>query len=214
MSTEITPDMMLHAYSIGVFPMAESRADEELFWVNPRRRGIIPLEGFHISRSLARQMKKGGYRVAINEDFNEIVATCAARPDTWINPTLTALYADLNARGAAHSYELRGDDGHLWGGVFGLTLGAAFFGESMVSCRTGGSKIALAHLVDHLRRAGFTLFDTQFLTPHLATLGAVEIPRAAYLSRLAEALEKDAAFLETPVDSDGYSIIQRITQTS
>ncbi|WP_322865984.1 leucyl/phenylalanyl-tRNA--protein transferase [Aquicoccus sp. G2-2] len=213
MTLKITADLMLHAYTNGIFPMAESHDDTELLWFNPRRRGIFPLDQFHISRSLARQMRNGGYHIAINEDFNETVATCATREETWINPTLTALYAELNQRGIAHSFEVRGPDG-LWGGVFGIALGAAFFGESMVSCRTGGSKIALAHLTDHLRRAGFTLFDTQYITPHLATLGAVEISRAAYLARLAEALEAPAHFLETPVCSDGHSIIQRNTQTS
>ncbi|MDQ2091404.1 leucyl/phenylalanyl-tRNA--protein transferase [Marimonas arenosa] len=209
----ITPELMLHAYASGIFPMAESHDDPELFWVDPRRRGIIPLDGFHISRSLARRMKKGGYIATINEDFPGLIHACGDRDETWINPTLIELYHQLHAMGFAHSFEIRDLDG-LWGGVFGLTLGGAFFGESMVSRRTDGSKIALAHLVDHLNRAGFTLFDTQFLTPHLASLGAIEIPRADYRLRLEDALTHQGRFTETPVEQNPYSVIQRNTQTS
>lgn len=210
----LTPELLLHAYASGIFPMAESRDDPELFWVDPKRRGIFPLDGFHISRSLARRMKKGGYRAVINHDFDGVVAACADRPETWINPELTTLYAQLNRMARAHSFEIRGADGTLWGAVFGLAIGGAFFGESMVSARVDGSKLALAHLVDHLNRAGFTLFDTQFITPHLASLGAIEIPRATYRAQLETALTRPARFLDTPVETDPYSVIQRNTQTS
>ncbi|UYV35918.1 leucyl/phenylalanyl-tRNA--protein transferase [Rhodobacteraceae bacterium D3-12] len=210
----LTPELLLHAYASGIFPMAESRDDPELFWVDPKRRGIFPLDGFHISRSLARRMKKRGYSPVINHDFNGTVAACANRSETWINPELTTLYSQLNSIGRAHSFEIRGLDGALWGAVFGLAIGGAFFGESMVSLRVDGSKIALAHLVDHLNRAGFTLFDTQFITPHLASLGAIEIPRAAYRDRLETALTKPGRFLETPLERDPYSVVQRSTQTS
>ena len=210
----LTPDLLLHAYSIGIFPMAEHRDDPELFWVDPRRRGVFPLDGFHLSRSLMRRMKKGGYCAVIDQDFDFVVHRCAERAETWINPELTRLYNALNAMGRAHSFEIRGQDGALWGAVFGIALGGAFFGESMVSLRTDGSKIALAHLGDHLNRANFGLFDTQFLTPHLARLGAVEITRASYHQRLEAALARDGKMLETPVDTDPYSVIQRITQTS
>jgi len=211
--SEITPELLLHAYASGIFPMAERRDDPDLFWVDPRRRGIFPLGGFHISRSLAKKMRKGGYRVAIDENFSCVVAACGDRDETWINPVLSDLYARLHAMGFAHSFEIRGPDG-LWGAVFGIALGGAFFGESMVSLRTDGSKIALAHLCDHLTRAGFSLFDTQFLTPHLASLGATEIPRAEYRRRLEQALAHTGRFSETPLEQDPYSVIQRSTQTS
>ncbi|MCF3593886.1 leucyl/phenylalanyl-tRNA--protein transferase [Rhodobacteraceae bacterium LMO-12] len=210
----LTPELLLHGYARGIFPMAEHRDDPELFWVDPKRRGIFPLDGFHLSRSLMRKMKSGGYHPVINQDFKGVVQACAARDETWINPELTRLYGLLNTTGRAHSFEIRGDDGALWGAVFGLTLGAAFFGESMVSLRRDGSKLALAHLVDHLRRAGFTLFDTQFITPHLASLGAIEISRAAYHHRLEEALCSTGRLLETSLCLDTHSIIQRSTQTS
>ena len=210
---DLTPELLLHAYASGIFPMAESADAPDLFWLDPQQRGILPLDGFHLSRSLTRRMKKGGYTTAINHDFATAVSTCAARDETWINPELFDLYLHLNAMGFAHSFEIRGPDG-LWGAVFGIVLGGAFIGESMVSLRTDGSKIALAHLCDHLRRAGFILFDTQFITPHLASLGAVEISRANYRSRLHEALSREREFLETPLETDPHSVIQRITQTS
>lgn len=210
----LTPELLLHGYSIGIFPMAEHRDDDDLFWVDPKRRGIFPLDGFHLPRSLRRRMRNGGYHPVIDQDFAAVVRACADRPETWINADLTRLYSALNAIGRAHSFEIRGDDDRLWGAVFGITLGGAFFGESMVSLRTDGSKLALAHLVDHLRRAGFTLFDAQFLTPHLASLGAVEITRSAYHRRLEQALLRDGKFLQTALDTDPHSVIQRITQTS
>lgn len=210
----LTAEILLHAYATGIFPMAESRDDDSLFWVDPRRRGVLPLDGFHLSRSLIRRMKKGGYHAAINHDFTGTVMACADRSTTWINAPLVELYGELQLRGYAHSFEIRGDDGAFWGGVFGITLGGAFIGESMVSLRRDGSKIALAHLVDHLRRAGFTLFDTQFVTPHLLSLGAKEITRAAYRRKLEEALARGGRFLETTLERDVHSVIQRITQTS
>ena len=209
----ITPELLLRGYSVGVFPMAERQDDPELFWVDPRRRGILPLDGFHLSRSLARRMRRADYRAAIDTDFPGVVQACADRPETWINQTLFDLYMQLNAMGRAHSLEIRDDDG-LLGAVFGVTIGAAFFGESMVSPRRDGSKIALAHLVDHLNRAGFQLFDTQFITPHLARLGAVEISRAAYRRQLEQALQHPGRFMETPLETDPYSVIQRNTHTS
>lgn len=210
----LTPDLLLHAYSSGIFPMAENRDDPELFWVDPKRRGIFPLRRFHVSRSLARKIKKADYTPVINQDFNGVVRACANRDETWINPELTKLYGALNDKGLAHSFEIRASDGGLWGAVFGITLGGAFFGESMVSLRTDGSKLALAHLCDHLIRAGFTLFDTQFITPHLSSLGAIEITRADYRLRLEKALQSDGTFLKTPLETNPYSVVQRMTQTS
>ncbi len=209
----LTPELVLHAYASGVFPMSEGREDPEVFWVDPRERGIIPLDGFHISRSLARQIKKGGYRPALNEDFAAVMRACADRDETWINAEIFEVFSELHRQGFAHSFEIYEGD-VLAGGTYGLALGGAFFGESMFSTRTGGSKLALAHLVDHLRRAGFTLFDTQFLTPHLASLGACEISRASYHGKLAEALEREGKFLQTPLEQDAHLVLQRMTQTS
>lgn len=209
----ITPQLLLKAYAAGVFPMAEARDDPELFWVDPRRRGILPLEGFHISRSLARRMRRGGYSVTLNADFAGVLTACADRAETWINAEIHQLYLRLRELGHAHSLEIRYGS-TLAGGVYGVALGGAFFGESMFSRVTDGSKLALAHLTDHLRRCGFALFDTQFITPHLASLGAVEISRADYHARLAQALRLPASITAQPVESDPHSVLQRRTQTS
>lgn len=189
----ITPEAALAGYRRGIFPMAPERDSPLLHWIEPGMRGIVPLGGFHISRSLARRMRRGGYAVRVDSAFAAVVEACADRPETWINPALSALYATLFARGQAHSFEVW-QGGALAGGVFGIALGGAFFGESMVSRRNDGSKLALAHLVAALRAGGFVLFDTQFLTPHLARLGAVEIPATAYRRRLAAALGHEARF--------------------
>jgi leucyl/phenylalanyl-tRNA--protein transferase len=164
-----------------------------VFWVDPRRRGILPLDGFHVSRSLARTLRRGVFRVTFDTAFDRVVQGCAERADTWISGTIAALYSALHAWGHAHSVEVWESD-DLAGGVYGVCLGTAFFGESMFSRRTDASKVALAHLVDRLRAGGFTLFDTQFLTPHLASLGGIEISRAEYRRRLAEALRGRASF--------------------
>lgn len=208
----LTPEMMLSGYAQGIFPMAEGRDSEDLHWVDPRLRGIIPLEGFHISRSLRRIILQSNYTIRTNSAFSTVVRACANRDETWINTSLLTLYETLHERGHAHSLEVWQED-ELSGGVFGITLGAAFFGESMFSTRTNASKIALAYLVDRLRRAGFTLFDTQFLTPHLASLGGVEIPRAAYRVQLDEALARDADYSAGSVPS-ASRMLQRMTQTS
>jgi leucyl/phenylalanyl-tRNA--protein transferase len=208
----LTPDLLLHGYSIGIFPMAEHRDDAEIFWVDPRRRGIIPLDGFRISRSLARRMRKGQATITIDTDFEGVVDGCADRAETWINAEIRRHYIALHHRGRAHSLEVW-DGAALVGGVYGVTLGAAFFGESMFSRRTDASKIALAYLVDRLRRAGFVLFDTQFLTAHLASLGGIEIPRAEYHKRLKLALSRSADFA-APGPASAQDVIQRNTQTS
>ena len=197
---ELTPELLLHGYSIGIFPMAEHRDDPEIFWVDPRRRGVLPLDGFHLSRSLAKAMRKTAFQVSINTQFAQVVRACAD------------LYSALHARGRAHSLEIR-DGSDLVGGVYGVTLGRAFFGESMFSRQTNASKMALAALVDRLRCAGFVLFDTQFLTDHLASLGAIEIPRGTYHQRLEAALKGHADFTAPPVVSL-HDVVQRITQTS
>lgn len=193
MTQTITPEILLRAYGMGIFPMAESRDDATIHWVDPRRRGVFPIDGFHISRSLARHILTADYRVTVDHDFAGVVMGCADRPETWINAEISALYQALFLQGHAHSLEVwQGSD--LIGGVYGVTLGAAFFGESMFSRRTNASKTALAWLVHRLRAGGFRLFDTQFLTPHLASLGAVEIPRLQYQRALAAAIALPAQF--------------------
>jgi leucyl/phenylalanyl-tRNA--protein transferase len=190
----LDPETLLQAYAMGIFPMAEGREDPEIHWVDPRRRGIMPLDGFHISRSLARTLRQTPLTVTVDQDFDAVVSACAERPETWISHRIQHLYGQLHRRGFAHSIEVR-DGPALVGGVYGVTLGGAFFGESMFSRVTDASKIALAHTVHRLRAGGFQLFDTQFLTPHLASLGGVEITRADYHRRLATALATPANFL-------------------
>jgi leucyl/phenylalanyl-tRNA--protein transferase len=196
---EITPEILLQAYAMGIFPMAEAREDRVVHWVDPRRRGILPLDDFHISRSLARRLRDPGLVVTTDRAFEQVVSACADRGETWISHRIQTLYQKLHDQGHAHSIEVW-KDGQLAGGVYGLVLGAAFFGESMFSRKVDGSKIALAHTVARLRAGGFRLFDTQFLTPHLASLGGTEIPRAEYHRRLGEALGLPATF-----NPPGYS---------
>lgn len=193
MALRLSPERLLAAYAMGVFPMAESRDATELHWVDPRRRGVFPLERFHISRSLSRTIRKGGFTITTDTDFDGVVRGCADRSETWINAEIFQLYSALHRSGHTHSLEVR-VEGQLMGGVYGVVLGAAFFGESMFSRMTNGSKIALAFLCHRLRAGGFRLFDTQFLTPHLASLGAVEISRLDYHRQLRAALAAKAQF--------------------
>lgn len=193
MTEAITPELLRSAYAMGVFPMAETRDSTWIHWIDPRHRGVFPLDGFHISRSLCRTLRSARFRITTDLDFAGVVLACADRPETWINAEILSLYSALHRMGHAHSLEVW-DEEELVGGVYGVTLGAAFFGESMFSRQRDASKVALAWLVHRLRAGGFVLFDTQFLTPHLASLGAVEIPRAAYHERLKAALEAAADF--------------------
>lgn len=209
----ITPALLLQGYRMGVFPMSESRDDPEIFWVDPRKRGIFPLDGFHISRSLARQMRRADLTISTDHAFAQVVEGCADRDETWINATIFDLYCALFEQGQAHSLEVW-QDKQLVGGVYGVTIGAAFFGESMFSRVSGASKIALAHLVDRLSLGGFQLFDTQFLTPHLASLGAVEISRAAYQAKLTAALAQEASFTRPGLPATAQDVLQRNAQTS
>jgi len=213
MSGPITPELLLSAYAAGAFPMAESRDAREVFWLAPRRRGIIPLDGFHISRSLARRIRRGDYRVTIDTAFGDVVDACADRPETWINADIRRLYLQLFSLGHAHSVEVW-MDGALAGGLYGVSLGGAFFGESMFSRRTDGSKIALAYLVSRLRAGGYLLLDTQFLTDHLASLGGIEISREDYHRRLEKALAADADFFRQPPDVSPSEVLQLRSQTS
>jgi leucyl/phenylalanyl-tRNA---protein transferase len=193
----LTPELLLRAYEAGVFPMAERRDDTELFWVSPDARGIIPLDGFHLPRRLARTIKSDRFTVKVDTAFEEVMRACAAptgdRKESWINAEILSLYTSLHRMGQAHSVECW-RDGALVGGLYGVRLGAAFFGESMFSRERDASKVALAHLVARLRAGGFTLLDSQFLTSHLAQFGAVEIPRDKYLELLADAVARDTDF--------------------
>lgn len=193
--------------------MAESRDDPTLFWVDPKLRGVFELDSFHVSRSLAKQIHRAEFQVTCNQAFDQVVDGCADRPETWINAPIRALYLQLHQSGHAHSVEVW-RNAQLVGGVYGVTLGAAFFGESMFSKVTDTSKIALAYLVRRLNIGGFTLFDTQFLTPHLASLGAIEIPRSVYHERLDRALQKSADFNRAVDPLDPYDVTQRKAQTS
>jgi len=193
--------------------MADSRDSPDLHWIDPQRRGVFPLDGFHISRSLRRRIRSAPFAVTFDQGFQAVVTGCAGREETWINDTIFQLYAALHEAGYAHSVELW-DRGALVGGVYGVTIGAAFFGESMFSRRTDASKMALAYLIDRLRLGGFMLFDTQFLTPHLASLGAIEIPRARYLRQLNSAVRLPADFNRAGAVPAADQILQRMTHTS
>ena len=194
---QITPEIVLRAYAEGLFPMAERHSDPDLFWVSPDQRGIFPLASFHVAKRLARTVRSDRFIVTADSAFRDVMLACAApaegREETWINEEILRLYGALHASGHAHSVEAW-LDGELVGGLYGVHLGGAFFGESMFSRATDASKVALVHLVARLKAGGFKLLDTQFLTPHLASLGAIEIPRARYLAKLNEALMAPASF--------------------
>lgn len=210
----LTPQLLLQAYRVGVFPMSEGRNDPEIFWVDPKQRGVFPLDGFHISRSLARTMRRGDFKVSFDGAFKDVIHNCADREETWINETIVDLYDALFQIGHAHSVEVW-DGKTMVGGVYGVAIGGAFFGESMFSKATDASKLALAYLIDRLRNTGFALFDTQFLTPHLASLGAVEIPRKLFHQQLAAALPIKASFSDGGTYApDPQDVIQRSAQTS
>ena len=189
--TAIDPDLLLRAYTVGVFPMADSRTAKDIFWVEPKKRGILPLNGFRLSRSLAKRLRSDIYQVTVDRAFEGVVAACAEanerRQDTWINPQIEHAYAELHGRGYAHSVECWQGDA-LVGGLYGVMLGRAFFGESRFSRARDASKVALAHLVARMKVGGFTLLDCQFITDHLASLGAIEIDRRTYTGLLDGAL--------------------------
>lgn len=207
MEPRITPDLLLEAYRMGIFPMARDRHDARIFWMDPERRGILPLAGFRLSRSLARSLRKPGTEARFDTAFEAVLDACAAREETWINDEIRRLYLALHALGHAHSQEVwRG--GSLIGGVYGVALGGAFFGESMFSRETDGSKMALAWLVARLRLGGFRLFDTQYLTPHLQSLGAVEVSRNAYRAALREALATPASLARPGAPASAEALVQ------
>jgi len=193
----IPTDLLLKAYASGVFPMAENADDPEVFWVRPETRGILPLDGFHIPKSLARTIRRAPFDIRIDHDFAGVIDACAEeRPErrsTWINAPIREAYIELNRIGHAHSVEAW-QDGKLVGGLYGVRLGRAFFGESMFSRATDASKVCLVFLVKRLRERGFLLLDTQFTTEHLKRFGAIDVPRARYETMLAQALEANARF--------------------
>lgn len=205
----LTPDILLRAYAHGLFPMAERRGDEELFWVDPERRGILPLDQFHLSRRLARTVRQERFDVRIDQDFAAVVAACAepapGREETWISPRIEKLYGRLFELGHAHSVEAR-RGGRLVGGLYGVAIGGAFFGESMFSREPDASKVALVHLVARLRLAGFRLLDSQFITAHLRQFGAIELARQEYRALLSRALIVAAEF-EAPPDPLPISLL-------
>ena len=209
----ISARLLLEAYASGIFPMADSATSDQIFWVDPKTRGIVPLDGLHVSKSLRKRLRRKDYQVTQNHRFLDVVRACADRENTWINAEILSLYQDLHRGGYAHSVEVW-MDGALAGGLYGVALGGAFFGESMFSRRTDASKIALVYLVARLREGGFKLLDTQFVTDHLATMGAIEISSAEYHRRLDAALGCPADFWRHPTNLDGQSTLQLITQTS
>ena len=212
MPQELTPELLLYAYRQGAFPMAADQHDDQLYWFDPEMRGILPLDRFRMSRSLARRIRTTTFQVTLNRAFDAVVAGCAARDKTWINTPIARLFGQLHGQGHAHSLEIWEGE-KLAGGVYGLALGGLFCGESMFSRRVDASKIALAFLVVHLRRCGFSLFDTQYLTEHLASLGGVEIPRAQYHALLETALQQDADITRHPVPGV-HEVLQLRTQRS
>lgn len=194
-----TPELVLHAYSVGAFPMADDTG--EIAWFSPDPRAIFPLDAFHVPQTLRKTIRRQKFEVRINTAFDQVITACARRPaGTWISDDISIVYSTLHKRGFAHSVE-SWHAGKLAGGLYGVSLGGAFFGESMFTRITDASKVALVALVEHLLRRGFTLLDTQWLTPHLARFGATEIPRWVYLRRLRHALAQRVTFADEPPDT-------------
>lgn len=209
-----TPEDLLACYQRGVFPMAESRDDEGFFIVDPEWRCVFPLDGFHVPKRLARTIRQDKFSFTINREFGRVIDGCAApgkdREDTWINPDIRALYMELHQRGMAHSVEAR-IDGQLAGGLYGVAMGGAFFGESMFSWATDASKAALVHLAARLKRGGFKLLDAQFITPHLEQFGAQTLPRRIFQALLGLALETQGDFRALPVETSGAELLKTLS---
>jgi leucyl/phenylalanyl-tRNA--protein transferase len=193
----LSPELLLCAYASGVFPMANDRFDPTIHWIEPKRRGILPLEAFHVPRSLRKVLRQGRFEIRVDSAFAEVIAACAAsrpeRPRTWLNEELLELYCALHERGYAHSVEAWAE-GRLAGGLYGVSLGAAFFGESMFTHQRDASKAALVELVERLRVGGYRLLDTQFVTDHLRRFGAIEVSRPTYRAMLRDAIQTPATF--------------------
>ena len=206
---EITPQVLLKAYSCGIFPMAESADDPALYWIEPQQRGVLPLDGLHIPRRLLRTVRTTSFTVKVDNNYDRVIDGCAApragRMSTWINTRIRALYRDLFERGACHTVEVWDGD-RIVGGLYGVALKSAFFGESMFSTERDASKIALVHLIARLIRGGFSLLDTQFVTEHLRQFGTIELDRATFQAELEKALEKNADFYALPIDASGAEV--------
>jgi len=215
---EINADLLLKAYMCGVFPMAETRESKSLHWVDPKKRGIIPLDRFHLPSRLKKRLLQRPFKVTFDTAFTKVMRACAApraqQDDTWINDQILELYEELFERGFAHSIECWNDNGDLVGGLYGVSIAGGFFGESMFHTETDASKIALCHLVARLKYGGFTLLDTQFVTDHLMQFGAVEIQRKDYHNMLDIALDRKSDFYSLPSPCTGELVVQAITQTS
>lgn len=217
--SEITADLIIHAYAQGIFPMAETASSQDVYWVDPELRGIIPLDEFHLPRKLARKIRQAPFDIKIDTSFFNVIEGCAAsvadqgRKETWINNQIISFYAQLFERGIVHTVECW-QGNKLVGGLYGVSIGGAFCGESMFHTVTDASKVALAYLVARLKAGGYCLLDTQFITPHLSQFGAMEIPRHDYKMRLIQALEIEGDFYSLAVDSEPEVILQSLTQTS
>ncbi len=215
--SKLTPELLLRAYAVGLFPMAERRDDPTLYWIDPEKRGVLALEDFHVPRRLRRPVRHCPFEVRCDSAFPDVIRRCAeaapARRETWINEEIARLYGELFEMGRAHSVECWKDDA-LVGGLYGVALGGAFFGESMFSRATDASKVALVHLVARLKQGGFSLLDTQFVTPHLGQFGVVEVARAGYRVMLARALETHATFQRALGAGELESFLQSTTQMS
>jgi leucyl/phenylalanyl-tRNA--protein transferase len=214
MST-ITPQILLKAYAAGIFPMAESAEDNALYWIEPEERGVFPLASFHVPRSLRKRVRQRSFDIKIDTAFNDVIGACAAKtPDrmtTWINGRIRALYGQLHKMGCCHSIECW-HDGRLVGGLYGVRIGAAFFGESMFSRKPDASKVALVHLVARLKAGGFRLLDAQFVTPHLARFGAYAVQRDEYRKLLEAALDADADFFAFGQDGDAEEVLRLVAR--
>ncbi len=213
----MTPELLLKAYAIGIFPMAEGRDQSEVHWIDPDLRGVLPLEEFQIPRKVKRRVRRGDFEVRCDHAFAQVIGACAepvdGRPDTWINPAIMRLYGELHAAGFAHSVECW-RDGALVGGLYGVSLGAAFFGESMFSRLGDASKVALVHLVLRLRKGGYRLLDTQFATAHLGRFGVIEIPRAEYRDKLAQAITTRAQFPKKVTAAEVEAFLESLNRPS
>jgi len=213
----INEETILKSYSLGIFPMSESFDDPNIYWINPKKRGVIPINDFKISKNLKKEIKKKKFLITINKNFNAVIKNCAKktknRSSTWINKEIIKLYSNLHKIGHAHSIEAW-QKNRLVGGLYGVSLGSAFFGESMFSIVSNSSKVCLVYLLANLKIKGFRLLDTQFINPHLKKLGAIEISRKKYLKMLGNSLKKNANFNKKVSQSSIYDIIQSMTQTS
>ena len=213
----INEETILKGYSLGIFPMSENFEDPNIYWINPKKRGVIPLNNFKISKSLKKEIKKNKFKITINQSFDKVIKNCAKktenRPTTWINTEIIKLYSNLHKIGHAHSIEARFQN-KLVGGLYGVSLGSAFFGESMFSKMSNASKICLIYLIAILKIKGFTLLDTQFVNPYLKKLGAIQISRQSYLKLLGKSLKENINFKKKISHSSIYEVIQSMTQTS